>query len=146
MAKRGLDGLPPTPPSEPTMKSIPRSRKRITVALAAVLLIGLLTHFTVGGAVGDFAGGVLYATMLYLLVALLLPRVRAILLAAAAFAINAVVEFAQLTPIPATLADAFPPAALVLGSTFTVIDLVSAAAGAALGLVIDPLLDSHQPR
>lgn len=65
-------------------------------------------------------------------------------------AICVIVELLQLTALPAVLAGVFPPARLVLGTTFVATDLVSAAFGVGLALVVDrqvvrPVKEPGQP-
>lgn len=86
---------------------------------------------------GDIVGDALYATLLYLLLALLAPRSPRRMLAALALILCAGVEFLQLTGIPRDLAAVFPPAALVLGAGFDQRDLLVYAAAVVITMIID---------
>ncbi|MGO4691149.1 DUF2809 domain-containing protein [Glaciibacter sp. 2TAF33] len=69
------------------------------------------------GAVADFAGDALYAVVVYLLTAIVGVRVRSLVVAAISFALCAAIEVAQLTGVPASLAELFPVSRLILGAT-----------------------------
>jgi hypothetical protein len=118
----------------------PRSRGRTAVAAVLVVAAGLVVHAVVPGFVGDFTGDVLYAVLVYLLAAFLLPRTPAIVPAAIAVAVSCLIEVWQLTGGPADLAAAFPPARFVVGTTFSALDLLGYALGAVVGALADPLL------
>ncbi|WP_201799296.1 DUF2809 domain-containing protein [Subtercola vilae] len=104
----------------------------------------------------DASGDALYAALIYLLLALILtvrqsPRLLA---AGLALAFCWIIEFLQLTDLPARIDAAFPPAALVLGSTFAPTDLAAYAVGVTLALLADvavstlaghPLLHARRP-
>lgn len=128
--------MPVDEPKSPLLK------RRLFLAIAAVLVIpvGLAARFLPGGIIADAAGGVLYAILIYLLVAFVAPRWAGLKVAALALGICVVIELFQLTPIPATLGAAFPPLRLVLGSTFVATDLIAYAVGAALGWLGDRLI------
>lgn len=106
--------------------------RRWPLAAAAVVVAALgLAGRALPGAVGDLAGGVLYAALVTLLVALAAPRARPATLGAVALAICVAVELAQLTGVPAQVVDAVPPLRYVLGTTFHAPDLAAYAVGAA---------------
>lgn len=86
---------------------------------------------------GDILGDALYATLVYLLLALLAPRSPRRFIGALALIACAVVEFLQLTGIPREVATAFPPAALVLGAGFDQRDLLVYAAAVVITMIID---------
>ena len=86
------------------------------------------------------SGGVLYAVLVFVLVAAVAPAASAVRIGVGAFAICVIVELLQLTALPTTLAGVFPPARLVLGTTFVATDLISAALGVGLALVVDRLV------
>lgn len=97
-------------------------------AAAVVLVCGLVVSR--GGDLGaDLAGGALYAALVQLLVLLVAPRTRPAVAATVALTVCVAVELAQLTPVPAAVVAAWPPAAYVLGSTFAPADLLAYAAG-----------------
>lgn len=92
------------------------------------------------GVLGDVAGGLLYAGLVYVLCALITPRARPVVLGVVTGAIGVGVELLQLTPIPSALAEAVPVARFVLGSTFVASDLAVALVGAAGAAVVDSRL------
>lgn len=115
-----------------------RSRPRILAVAVLIVALGLLGR-RLPGLGGDIAGGVLYAVLLYLVFAFALPRARPVALVAAAAVAGLTIELFQLTGIPAQIGSAWPPARLVLGSTFVPLDLAIAVAGAACGPLTDLL-------
>ncbi|WP_044443699.1 DUF2809 domain-containing protein [Agreia bicolorata] len=106
-------------------------RHRVALALAACLVvaIGLDAH-AVEGPVAAFAADSLYTVLVYLILRLIFVRAGLWMLAVAAFAFSAVIEVLQLSGLPEQWGDAFPPARLVLGTSFSATDLVSYAIGA----------------
>ncbi|WP_309079720.1 DUF2809 domain-containing protein [Zhihengliuella sp.] len=127
--------------------SRPRTRRRLALACAGVYVVpvGLASRFLLEGWTGDAVGGALYAALLYLLVALVRPDGNRPTVAAVAWALCCAVELLQLTPVPRDLAAVFPPAALVLGSTFVATDLLAYAAGALLAALADRALSRSRP-
>lgn len=121
----------------------PRSRLRIVGVAVLVVAFGLLGR-QLPGLVGDVAGGVLYAVLLYLVFALVIPHARPLVLVAAVSIAGVGIELFQLTGIPAQVGAAFPPARLVLGSTFVPLDLLIAIVGAACGPLTDALTRSKK--
>ena len=110
------------------------SRWVLAATAAGVVVVGLGAR-QLPGAVGDLAGGVLYAVLATLLVAIVAPRARPTTLGAVAFAVCAAVELAQLTGVPAAAVDAVPAARYVLGTTFHAPDLAAYAVGTAVTAV-----------
>ncbi len=99
------------------------------------------------GDAGDIVGDALYATLIYLLLALLAPRSPRRLIGALALIFCALVEFLQLTGIPREAATVFPPAALVLGAGFDQRDLLVYAAAVVIVMIIDVALSrATRPR
>ncbi|WP_298239822.1 DUF2809 domain-containing protein [uncultured Bradyrhizobium sp.] len=87
-----------------------------------------------------YGGSLLWATMVFLLVGVLLPRLTQSQLAAIAMVIAAAVEFSRLVHMP--WLDAFrltTAGALLLGRIFSLWNLVAYAAGIAFGVWIDRL-------
>ncbi|WP_456843415.1 ribosomal maturation YjgA family protein [Bradyrhizobium sp. USDA 4486] len=87
-----------------------------------------------------YGGSLLWATMVYLLVGVLLPRLSRAQLAAIAAMIAAVVEFSRLVHTP--WLDAFrltTAGALLLGRIFSLWNLMAYAVGVAVGVWIDQL-------
>lgn len=115
------------------------ARRRIALAAVAVvtLIAGLLVHRFGSGAAGDIAGDALYSVLVYLLFATLLVRSSRTLPAALAIIFCTAIEFLQLTDLPRTLAQAFPPSALVFGSGFAQRDLLVYPASVLVALIVD---------
>ena len=87
-----------------------------------------------------YGGSLLWATMVFLLVGVLLPRLTRSQLAAIAMVIAIVVEFSRLVHTP--WLDAFrltTAGALLLGRIFSLWNLVAYAVGIAFGVWIDRL-------
>lgn len=123
------------------MANRPRRSTRIhrTILLGAAALtivIGLTVHAFATGPLADPAGDVLYAIMASLLVAFLMPRWSAWLVATVAFAFCAAIELFQLTGVPIRLAEQWAPIRLVLGTTFVPTDFLAYAAGAGFVLIV----------
>lgn len=102
-----------------------------------VLITGLLVHRFGSGDAGDITGDALYAVLIYLLFAILLPRNVMTLPAALAIIFCTAVEFLQLTDLPREWAYAFPPSALIFGSGFTQRDLLVYPASVLVALIVD---------
>lgn len=111
-----------------------RPRPGIVIVGLCVVAAGLFIHYTLTGATADFLADALYAVLIYLIVIFVLPRLRPLAAAGIAYGICALVELAQLTDGPTAVAAVFPPAVLVLGNTFAVVDLVAYAVGIASAL------------
>lgn len=110
-------------------------RLRALLLLLPVIAAGAAGRFAVPGLAGDMIGGLLYAVLIWLVLVIVLPTAitrRLLLLAGICLALVCGIELLQLTGLPAALADVFPPARLVFGSTFVVSDLVVGAAGVGL--------------
>ena len=89
------------------------------------------------GPAADFTADALYAVLIYLLVAILLPRASSVAVAGIALAFCVAIELFQLTGVPGILSDAFPPARLVFGTTFAPVDLIAYALGTGVALAAD---------
>lgn len=111
-------------------------RLRILAALLATILTGLAVSTRGTGPLADALGDTLYAVMVILGLALVLPRPR-LVVAALGLAWCWAVELAQLTGLPAAAVAAWPPLRFVLGTTFQAVDLVAYVVGAvaAVGLL-----------
>ncbi|WP_247559145.1 DUF2809 domain-containing protein [Bradyrhizobium sp. 138] len=118
---------------------------RATLSLA-VIVCGLTLRwygFPLGlsAFVVKYGGSLLWATMVFLLVGVLLPRLSRSQLAAIAMMITAAVEFSRLVHTP--WLDAFrltTAGALLLGRIFSLWNLVAYAVGIAFGVWIDRLV------
>ncbi len=132
----------------PTDAAPDPARRRIVVAALALATIGvgLAVHGLFDGTIGDIAGDALYAVLVYLLAALLLPRARRRWPALIAVAVCTGVELLQLTGLPHAWASAFPPIGLVLGSGFDPRDLVVYAVAAVAASVVDTALSAATRR
>jgi Protein of unknown function (DUF2809) len=125
-----------------------RPRPWLLIIGLCVVATGLLIHYTWAGPTADFLADALYAVLVYLLVMFVVPWIRPITGAGIAYGICVLVELAQLTDGPTAVAAVFPPAVLVLGNTFALVDLVAYAVGLAVALaafvipVFRPTLDS----
>ncbi|MFJ6849233.1 DUF2809 domain-containing protein [Streptomyces sp. NPDC091271] len=125
--------------------SVPRSALVRAAAAAAALVTvaaGLGVRSAASGDVAKYAGDALYTVLIHALVVLLVPRVRPLTAAGAALAFSWAVELAQLTGVPAGLAQRSAVARLVLGSTFNAPDLLWYGVGAALAWAVHSLLPS----
>ena len=140
------DSSPQRPPG--TAPASPPARRRATAALVAVVVVatGLGVRGLAGGPVASAAGDVLYAVLVYLLVVVLLPRLRPLRVGAVALAVCWAVELAQTTGVPAALADAWWPVRYVLGTSFVWTDLLLGAVGALLACGVDLALRGSRAR
>lgn len=109
------------------------ARIRLTAAGAALLTVATALGIRAGwhGEAAKYAGDALYTVLLHTLAVLAVPRVRPRTAAATALAVSWLIEFLQLTPVPAELSGRSTLARLVLGSTFNAPDLLWYAVGAA---------------
>ncbi|WP_251856915.1 DUF2809 domain-containing protein [Herbiconiux sp. L3-i23] len=106
-----------------------------------IVVPGLAARFLLPDPAGDLAGGVLYAVLVTLIVDFALRPVRPLVVAVIAFGCCALIEFTQLAGVASDLASVFPPAALVLGTGYSAVDLAAYAIGALTGAaVLPPLL------
>jgi hypothetical protein len=100
---------------------------------AVVVVVGGLRVSRSDATWADLAGGVAYAVLVVLLLALLRPAAPAARPAAVGLGVCVLIELAQLTGLPAAVVEAVPPARFVLGTTFWAGDLAAYTAGAVLG-------------
>jgi hypothetical protein len=123
-----------------------RQRSLIRIALALVVIACGLSLRWYGFPLGlpafvvKYGGSLLWATMVFLLAGVLLPRLTRSQLAAIAMAIAVTVEFSRLVHTP--WLDAFrltTAGALLLGRIFSLWNLVAYAVGIAFGVWIDRL-------
>lgn len=124
------------------MSSVEPGRSRIRPALLCVaalmsVVLGLSIRTFSDAAWTGPAGDGLYAALVYVLVAILIPSKPKVLIAAAAFAVCVMIELFQLTGLPAELGESWPPLRLVLGTTFGTADLLAYAVGTAVAYAVD---------
>jgi uncharacterized membrane protein YdbT with pleckstrin-like domain len=119
------------------LRSPSTRRRRMLAAVAGLILVtGLVVHFTLESAAGNFVADALYAVMLYLVLSFVFVRSSGWRIALAAFLICVGIEFFQLTGVPGTLAEVFPPIRLLLGTTFAAIDLVAYLVGSVAAALV----------
>lgn len=116
-----------------------RSRPALAAAAVVVVIAGLAVRLAFDGAWTGPVGDALYAVLVFLGVAFLLPRRSPWVVGALALAVCAAIELFQLTGLPVAWAEAFPPARLVFGTTFTAADLGLYAVGVAAATAADAL-------
>lgn len=119
-------------------------RLSAVVAVPLVVAAGLGARSASSGVVASAAGDVLYAVLVYALVVALVPRWRPAVAAVTAVAACWLVEIAQLTSIPAALADAWWPMRYVLGTSFVWTDLLLYAVGVVVGTGVDLAVSRHR--
>jgi hypothetical protein len=134
--------------AQPVKPISPRQRSLIRVALAlAVIACGLSLRwygFPLGlpAFVVKYGGSLLWATMVFLLVGVLLPRLTRTQVVAIAAAIAIFVEFSRLVHAP--WLDAFrltTAGALLLGRIFSLWNLAAYAVGILFGIWMDRLVE-----
>lgn len=119
------------------------TRLRIVAAIIAVIPLGLLTRagLPMPALVAAYGGDTLYATLIYLLVALAWPRGPARLVGPIALGICVAVELSQLISAPwLDAVRATTAGRLVLGAGFLWSDLACYAAGVLIGVALDLVL------
>ncbi|NNJ11548.1 DUF2809 domain-containing protein [Chloroflexales bacterium ZM16-3] len=117
-----------------------RARWRIIAAILLVIPLGLLTRsgLPMPGFVAAYGGDTLYATLVYLLVALIWLRAAIGRVGLAALGLCVAIELGQLYHAPWLDAiRATTPGRLVLGSGFLWSDLACYAVGVVLGVAVD---------
>lgn len=132
--------------TQPDRAIAPLRTSLIRAALALIVIACGLSLRWYGFPLGlpafvvKYGGSLLWATMMFLLVGVLLPRLTRGQLAAIAMLIAAAVEFSRLVHTP--WLDAFrltTAGALLLGRIFSLWNLVAYAAGIAFGIWLDRL-------
>ncbi|MFD4870054.1 DUF2809 domain-containing protein [Streptomyces sp. NPDC058412] len=115
-----------------------RVRTRLAAAAAALVVFGagLGLRAVTTGSVAKYGGDALYTVLLLSLVVLVAPRVSPLRAAGSALAVSCMVEFLQLSSVPADLSRRSTVARLVLGSTFNPPDLLWYSVGAAAGWLV----------
>ncbi|MEU7729615.1 DUF2809 domain-containing protein [Streptomyces sp. NPDC040724] len=127
---------------------VDRTRIRLVAAAAAVVVVaaGLGLRAVTTGSVAKYGGDALYTVLLLTLVVLVAPRTTPLRAAGGALAVSCVVEFLQLSPVPAELSQRSTLARLVLGSTFNPPDLFWYSVGAAAGWLVHSAVRSLRSR
>ncbi|MEU9085366.1 DUF2809 domain-containing protein [Streptomyces sp. NPDC048357] len=125
-----------------------RIRTRLAAAAAALVVVGagLGLRTVATGSVAKYGGDALYTVLLLSLVVLVAPRISPLRAAASALAVSCMVEFLQLSPVPADLSRRSTVARLVLGSTFNPPDLLWYSVGAAAGWLVHTAVRSLRAR
>ncbi len=135
----------PVPASPPQARPPAHTRtRRATLCIAALMTVALglsVRTFSDGAWTGP-VGDALYAVLIYLLVAILLPGKPRVQVVGAAMTACLLIEVFQLTGLPAELARSWPPIRLVLGTTFGVADLFAYAAACVLAFAVDRTLSN----
>lgn len=93
------------------------------MAVPVIVVAGLGLRALAAGDLAKYGGDALYTALVLALVVLAAPRTTPWKAAAIALALSWVVEFSQLTGVPAELSRHSLAARLVLGSTFNAPDL-----------------------
>jgi hypothetical protein len=134
--------------AQPVKHIAPRQRSLIRAALALVVIVCGLSLRWYGFPLGlpafvvKYGGSLLWATMVFLLVGALLPRLTRTQIAAIAMAIAIVVEFSRLMHTP--WLDAFrltTAGALLLGRIFSTWNLAAYTVGILFGVWMDRLVE-----
>ncbi|MEV7800579.1 DUF2809 domain-containing protein [Microbacterium foliorum] len=133
--------MPSISPRDPSVRA---RRRRLLVSAVLVVGVGLVTHIAGTGPIADFAGDALYAVMIYLVIAIAVPRAAFWLVGATALVLCALIECFQLTGLPALWAQTFWPVRLVLGVGFDARDLVAYAVGAGAATVVDVMVSRRR--
>ncbi|MBC7291704.1 MAG: DUF2809 domain-containing protein [Actinotalea sp.] len=110
-----------------------RSPRGLLALATGVVVVGGLRVSRHDELWADLAGGVAYAVLVVLVLALWRPAAPAVRLALVGLGVCVLVELAQLTGLPAAVVEAVPAARYVLGTTFWAGDLAAYAVGAVLG-------------
>ncbi|MCI0155096.1 DUF2809 domain-containing protein [Leifsonia shinshuensis] len=122
------------------MTSLVRRRVALLVVAVLVVVTGLTVHRLADGWIGGFTGDALYAVLMVMLVAIVVPRAPSVVVGGVALAVCVGVELLQLTGVPALLSAAVPGVELVLGTTFQATDLLAYALGALGATFVDLLV------
>ena len=121
--------------------STPRSRPWLLAGFIAIIALGLASRhysFLFPAFLGKYPGDALWALMVFLGCAFFKPRASTRRLAAAALAIACLDEFSQLYQAPWINAiRSTTMGHLVLGSTFSWLDMAAYAVGVSMGALID---------
>lgn len=137
-----IDGPTPTIAPVRGLEGFRIRRGPLCLAVVMTVTLGLGVRAFFDGTWTGPAGDALYAVLIYLLVALAVPRKPRALIAVVALTVCALIELLQLTGLPSTLGAIWPPIRLVLGTTFGTADLIAYAAGCVLAYTADRLISN----
>ena len=133
-----MHGTQPTTPPPPLRTSLVRAALALTVIVCGLSLRWYGFPLGLPAFVVKYCGSLLWATMVFLLVGVLLPRLTRPQIAGIAVAIAVVVELSRLVHTP--WLDAFrltTAGALLLGRIFSLWNMVAYVAGVGLGVWLD---------
>lgn len=136
-----MHGAQPDKPVAPLRTSLIRAALALVVIACGLCLRWYGFPLGLSAFVVKYGGSLLWATMVFLLLGVLLPRLSRAQIAALATVIAVVVEFSRLVHTP--WLDAFrltTAGALLLGRIFSLWNLVAYAAGVVVGVWIDSLV------
>jgi len=126
-----------------------RRRVRLIAVVAAIGFVALglgIRAYAGPDGVAQYPATALYASMIYASVLLVLPDIRAAVAGAAAITFCWLIEFLQLTGVPAALAERSVLARLVLGEQFDAVDLAWYAVGVLPLVVLHRISDRRRPQ
>ncbi|MDA9492221.1 ribosomal maturation YjgA family protein [Bradyrhizobium sp. CCBAU 11361] len=139
-----MHGAQPDNPTAPLRTSLVRAGLALVVIACGLSLRWHGFPLGLPAFVVKYGGSLLWATMVFLLVGVFVPRLSRMQIAAIAAAVAIVVEFSRLVHMP--WLDAFrltTAGALLLGRIFSLWNLVAYAAGIAFGIWIDRLAETR---
>ncbi|PPG65745.1 DUF2809 domain-containing protein [Rathayibacter rathayi] len=122
-----------------------RARLRFAVAALAVLGLGLVLRFVLTGLLADIAGGVAYVVLVALLVAVVLPRIPGVTAAGLALAWSIAMEQLQAIGVASRLVELWAPLVLVVGTTFSWLDIAAYVLGAVVAAVVHRAVAPRTP-
>jgi hypothetical protein len=117
-----------------------KNRLGILAAGLSFMAVGLGSRYGLSGFWAKYLGLGLWAGFVYSLVVLVKPSTRIVYSSAVALIVCWSVEFFQLTPVPAYLSSKHIILRLIWGTTFSVWDLPTYAAGIGLGAGVHSLI------
>ncbi|KQQ03684.1 MULTISPECIES: DUF2809 domain-containing protein [unclassified Rathayibacter] len=126
-----------------------RARLPFVLAALGALGLGLALRFLLTGLFADVAGSVLYVVLVAVLACVVLPRLSPVTAAGIALAWSIAMEQLQAIGAAARLVELWPPLALVVGSTFSWLDIAAyvlgAVVAAAVLIAVGPRGDAEEP-
>ncbi|MDM7832336.1 DUF2809 domain-containing protein [Cellulomonas edaphi] len=118
-----------------------RRPRALLAAIAAVVVVAGLSVAHWGSAPwADPVGDALYASLVYVLVLVVAPRISPSSAALITAGACSAVELLQLTEVSTSLVESVPALRYVLGTTFSTVDLLVYLAAAALAALVDRAL------